>query len=430
MTSDAPAATRPSGWQKRYTLVGLCFVGTFICYIDRVNISLAAIAMQNEFGWTDTVKGYVLSSFFIGYMATQVPGGALANRFGGKLVLGFAVIWWSFFTMATPPAAAFSFTVLIIARIAMGIGEGMAFPSMYNLYGRWIPSAEKARAVVITFSGISLGTLSALILTGEIIERWGWPAVFYLFGSTGFVWFVFWQWRVYNTPKAHPSISPEELAYIEATAAPPEPPDFVPYKKIFSSIAVWSIIVNHFCANWGFYVLLAWLPSYFVSELGLSLRDSGFASAAPWLSMFVMSNVAAWIADTMINRGFSVTYVRKQQQTIGLLGAAGFLMLVSGVEPGQTTLAIVYMCCALGALSFVLSGFATNHLDIAPRYADVLLGVTNTAGTIPGIIGITITGYLVDQTGSFAAPFHLAAGIFVFGAVVFLLFSTGKKLFD
>ncbi len=430
MTSDAPAQSGARGWQRRYTLVGLCFVGTFICYIDRVNISLAAIAMQNEFGWTDTVKGYVLSSFFIGYMATQVPGGALANRFGGKLVLGFAVIWWSLFTILTPPAAAVSFGILIFARIAMGIGEGMAFPSMYNLYGRWIPSSEKARAVVLTFSGISLGTLSALVLTGEIIERYDWPAVFYLFGSTGFVWFVFWQWRVSNTPREHPTITAEELAHIEATAAPPEKPDFVPYKKIFSSIAVWSIIINHFCANWGFYVLLAWLPSYFVSELGLSLRSSGLASAAPWLSMFVMSNVAAWIADSMIKRGFSVTYVRKQQQTIGLLGAAVFLLLVSRVEPGETTLAIVYMCCALGLLSFVLSGFATNHLDIAPRYADVLLGVTNTAGTIPGIIGISITGYLVDQTGSFAAPFHLAAAIFAYGAIVYLVFATGKKLFD
>ena len=430
MASDAPAPSAPRGWQRRYTLVGLCFVGTFICYIDRVNISLAAIAMQNEFGWTDTVKGYVLSSFFIGYIATQVPGGALANRFGGKLVLGFAVVWWSIFTILTPPAAMFSFAILILARIAMGIGEGMAFPSMYNLYGRWIPSSEKARAVVLTFSGISLGTLSALILTGEIIERWGWPAVFYIFGSTGFFWFVFWQWKISNTPQQHPDISPEELAYIQASAAPPEIPESVPYKEIFSSLAVWSIIVNHFCANWGFYVLLAWLPSYFVTELGLSLRDSGLASAAPWLSMFVMSNVAAWIADTMINRGFSVTYVRKQQQTIGLLGAAVFLLLVSRVEAGETTLAIVYMCCALGLLSFVLSGFATNHLDIAPRYADVLLGVTNTAGTIPGIIGIMITGYLVETTGSFAAPFHLAAGIFVFGALVYLVFATGKKLFD
>ncbi|MFT4581962.1 MAG: ACS family sodium-dependent inorganic phosphate cotransporter [Gammaproteobacteria bacterium] len=428
MVSDA--VTHDARWPRRYTLAGLCFFGTFICYIDRVNISLAAIAMQDQYGWSDTTKGYVLSSFFIGYMATQVAGGALANRLGGKLVLGFAVLWWSVFTILTPPAAAFSLGILIVTRILMGIGEGMAFPSMYNLFGRWIPAAEKSRVVAVTFSGISLGTLSALVLTGPIIERFGWPSVFYIFGVLGIVWFFFWQRLVTNTPQTHPTISAAELALIEASTGPAEKADHIPWKGLFSSLAIWAIIINHFCANWGFYVLLAWLPSYFKTAWGMSLTGAGLASAAPWLSMFIMTNVGAWIADAQIRRGISVTYVRKQQQTIGLVGAAIFLYLVRGLEPGQATLAIVYMCCSLGLLSFVLSGFATNHLDVAPRYADVLLGITNTAGTIPGIIGVFITGYLVEQTGSFDVAFALAAGIFIFGAAVFLLFATGKKLFD
>ena len=429
MVSEVPV--KSSGrWPRRYTLVGLCFFGTFICYIDRVNISLAAIVMQEQFGWSDTVKGYVLSSFFIGYMASQVLGGAMANRLGGKIVLGFAVLWWSVFTILTPPAALISLGILVATRILMGFGEGMAFPSMYNLYGRWIPAPEKSRVVAVTFSGISLGTLTALIVTGPIIERYGWPAVFYAFGVAGIIWFFFWQRMVTNTPQSHPTITAQELALIEASAVPPGRAERVPWKGLLSSPAIWAIIINHFCANWGFYVLLAWLPSYFKSAWGMSLTGAGLASAAPWLSMFVMTNVAAWIADAQIKRGISVTYVRKQQQTIGLVGAATFLFLVRSLEPGQSTLAIIYMCCSLGLLSFVLSGFATNHLDVAPRYADVLLGITNTAGTIPGIIGVFITGYLVEKTGSFDVAFALASGIFLFGAVVFLLFATGKKLFD
>ena len=415
MVAQDPVGS-PGRWPRRYVLVGMCFFGTFICYIDRVNISLAAIAMQEQFGWSDTIKGYVLSSFFIGYMASQVLGGAMANRFGGKIVLGFAVLWWSVFTVVTPAAAFISLGILIATRILMGIGEGMAFPSMYNLYGRWIPEHEKSRTVAATLSGISLGTLAALILTGPIIERYGWPAVFYIFGALGVIWFIFWQRLVTNTPQTHPTISPDELELIQASAVPAEQSERVPWKGLLSSPAIWAIIINHFCANWGFYVLLAWLPSYFKSAWGLSLTDAGLASAAPWLSMFVMTNVAAWIADAQIKRGTSVTYVRKQQQTIGLVGAAIFLFLVRGLEPGQATLAIIYMCCSLGLLSFVLSGFATNHLDVAPRYAGVLLGITNTAGTIPGIIGVFITGYLVEQTGSFDVAFALASGIFIFGA--------------
>ena len=415
-------------WPRRFTLVGLCFLGTFVCYIDRVNISVASIAMAADLGWSETLKGFVLSSFFIGYLITQVPGGWLANRYGGRLVLGLAVLWWSIFTIITPPAAFVSVTVLVVIRIAMGLGEGMAFPSMYNLYGRWVPAQEKSRTVALTFSGISLGTLFALSGTGWVVGAFGWPTVFYAFGAVGFFWVAAWFWRVTNTPSEHPTISAAELEHIQRTAAPPQPPTSVPWREIFSKPSVWALIVNHFCTNWGFYVLLAWLPSYFKNALGVSLQAAGLLSAAPWLTMFAMTNVAAWIADGLLKRGVRVIVVRKAMQHIGLLGAALFLFLLRDVSSvGQATL---FLCCALGLLSFCLSGFATNHLDIAPRYADVLLGITNTAGTIPGIVGVYITGWLVDQTGGYGAAFVLAAGIFVFGSVVWQFFATGEKIVE
>ena len=109
-------------WPRRYTIVALCVLAVFVCYIDRVNISVAIIAMQAEYGWNETTKGLVLSSFFIGYMLFMVPSGWLANRLGGKLILGTAVLWWSAFTFITPAAAYLGLPFLIIARIAMGAG--------------------------------------------------------------------------------------------------------------------------------------------------------------------------------------------------------------------------------------------------------------------------------------------------------------------
>ncbi|HSB96361.1 MAG TPA: MFS transporter, partial [Spongiibacteraceae bacterium] len=140
-------------WPKRYTLLALCFLAAFVCYIDRVNISVAVIAMQERFGWSETVKGLVLSSFFIGYMLFQIPSGYLANRFGGKWVLGIAVAWWSIFTIITP-FAALSLPLLIAARIGMGLGEAAMFPGAYNLFGRWIPPVERSRAVALLLSGV------------------------------------------------------------------------------------------------------------------------------------------------------------------------------------------------------------------------------------------------------------------------------------
>ena len=138
-------------WPARYTVVLLAAVAVFICYMDRVIISVAIIPMAADFDWSPEQQGRVLSSFFVGYLLTQVAGGWLAERYGGKIVLGFGVVFWSLFTLLTPIAAAGGMVALLVTRVLMGVGEGVTFPSIYALFGRWIPLAERSRAVGILF---------------------------------------------------------------------------------------------------------------------------------------------------------------------------------------------------------------------------------------------------------------------------------------
>jgi len=427
-TSSTTALPLGQYWPRRFILVGLCFLSTFICYIDRVNMSVAIIPMAEEFQWDQTTRGIVLSSFFYGYLATQVLGGWLADRYGGKVVLGLGVLWWSIFTLLTPPAAAVSLVVLFIARVGMGLGEGVAFPAIYNLFARWVPVHERARSVALNTSGIPLGTVAALLLTPAITIAWGWPAVFYLFGILGFLWYGLWYFFASDSPQAHRSIHPTELQFIRGSAPPAPKNEKIPWGLLLSKAPVWAIIINHFCSNWGFYVILTWLPTYFKQALGADLSKVGLYTILPWLVMFIMGNVAGWVADALIKAGFSVTFVRKLMQGIGFFGAAIFLSLVGGVT--TVTQAIFYMCCTLGLGAFALSGFGVNHLDIGPRYAGILLGFTNTAGTIPGVVGVTLTGFILDATGSWNLVFLISAGIYVFGALVWLLFATGERVFE
>ncbi len=88
------------------------------------------------------------------------------------------------------------------------------------------------------------------------------------------------------------------------------------------------------------------------------------------------------------------------------------------------------MCCATGSLAFGLAGFAPNSLDIAPRFADVIWGISNTFATLPGIVGVFVTGWLVDRTGSFATPLFLMAGVALLGAIVYLAFASGERQID
>lgn len=419
---------RRSAWPKRYTLVGACFCAAFICYIDRVNISVAAIAMTEEFGWSETIKGLVLSSFFVGYLAMQVAGGWLAHRIGGKLVLGFAVIWWSVFTILTPAAAFISLTALIITRIALGVGEAAAFPASFALFSKWVPPTERSRAIAILLSGAPLGTVAALLTTGWVIERYGWPTIFYLFGAAGLVWAGFWFRRIFEHPSAHPRIAEDELQLLQSEHNTEAAFESVPWGLLFSRKPVWALVINHFCTNWTAYMLLAWLPSYFRHAHGLSITNAGIYSAAPWLTMFFMMNIAGWLADNLIKRGFSATGVRKLMQTIGLLGAAVFLVLASNVTTASG--GVFLMCGALGLLACTYAGFAPNALEIAPKYSGVLAGITNTVATIPGIVGVTVTGWLVDVTGTYVSAFVLAAALCVFGAIVWLLFATARPVID
>ena len=406
-------------------MVLLCFFSTFICYIDRVNISVAIIPMAQEFGWSDGQRGLVLSSFFVGYLITQVAGGSLAARFGGKWVLGFGVLWWSLFTLLTPLSAYASFPALILARILMGVGEGVAFPATYNLLGRWVPLKERTRAAAFNLSGIPLGTLFAVTTTPFIALYLGWPAIFYLFGAAGFVWFLFWWPLAANRPDRplDPDLrsqGADDSHGAESSASS------VPWRRILRQKAVWAIIVAHFCNNWGLYVLLAWLPSYFSSQLDINLRAVWIYISLPWIVNFLSGNLSGWIADRLIASGRSVTAVRKIMQVVGSAGPAVTLIALGFTESALT--AVVLLTAALGLAAFSFAGFASNHLDISPRHAGAIFGISNTAGTIPGIIGVALTGFLVDQTGSYASAFYVTAGVYFVGLLIYLAMGTGRKI--
>ena len=411
----ASATATRSGWQAWHTVVFLCCAAVFISYIDRTNISVASIPMKEQFGWTETTKGFVLSSFFVGYLLLQVVSGTLANRYGGKVVLGVAVLWWSLFTLLTPPAANGSLAALIGARIALGVGEAAVFPASINMVGRWVPVPKRSRAVAFFVSGLSLGTLVSLPVTGWLVRDYGWPMPFYVFAIVGFVWVAVWAVGVGNGRGVEAEPVP--------TARPP-----IPWRRILTTPAVWAIVINHFCGNWLLYVLLAWLPSYFKTTFGVSIANAGLLSAAPWLASFVMGNFAGHLSDWMINRGRSPTFVRKLIQVTSLLGAALFLLLVQTAD--SPAIGMLLMCGATGTWALCAGGFAANSFDIAPKYADVIWGISNTVATVPGIVGVAVTGWLVQRTGAFSAPFFVTAAVGVVGALVFLKFGSGRRQID
>ncbi|MDZ7685737.1 MAG: MFS transporter [Gammaproteobacteria bacterium] len=188
------------------------------------------------------------------------------------------------------------------------------------------------------------------------------------------------------------------------------------------------MVVAHFCNNWSLYVLLSWLPTFVNKGLGVDYADIGWFTMIPHVASFFFLNIAGNIADRLIKSGIAVGRVRKLMQTIGFGGIAVSLAIVGYVETAWMAIAIMAVGSALGA--FVTGGFAVNHMDIAPRYAGTLMGITNTAGTIPGIIGVYVTGVILAVTDSWVLVFQVASAVTVVGWVVFMLLSSGEKQID
>jgi MFS family permease len=171
-----------------------------LAYMDRWNLSVAAPLLMEEYGWNETTIGLLQSVFFYGFTASHLPGGGLADRFGGRRVLGTAVLFWSAITGLT--SCATGLTTLVAARLALGLGEGVNMPSILNLVARWFPVEERTRATTIAVAGVHAGTLVALPLSAWIAASYGWRAVFQSYAVVGLAWVALWFATIDEAPPA------------------------------------------------------------------------------------------------------------------------------------------------------------------------------------------------------------------------------------
>ncbi|XP_042506108.1 ascorbate transporter, chloroplastic-like isoform X1 [Macadamia integrifolia] len=419
-----------SWWEqlpKRWVIVLLCCSAFLLCNMDRVNMSIAILPMSQEFKWNSATIGLIQSSFFWGYLLTQIVGGIWADKIGGKIVLGFGVVWWSVATVLTPIAARLGLPFLLLMRAFMGIGEGVAMPAMNNILSKWVPVSERSRSLAFVYSGMYLGSVTGLAFSPILIHKFGWPSVFYTFGSLGSIWFALWLNKAHSSPKDDPDLSDDEKRLILGGSDLKEPVSAIPWKLILSKAPVWALIISHFCHNWGTFILLTWMPTYYNQVLKFNLTESGLFCVLPWLTMAVFANIGGWIADTLVSKGLSITTVRKIMQSIGFLGPAFFLTQLSHVR--TPALAVLCMACSQGLDAFSQSGLYSNHQDIGPRYAGVLLGLSNTAGVLAGVFGTAATGYIL-QRGSWDDVFKVSVALYIIGTLVWNLFSTGEKILE
>ncbi|KAJ1263171.1 hypothetical protein BS78_09G163400 [Paspalum vaginatum] len=430
----AAAAVQPaaaaSGFPERAKVVALVGAIMLLCNADRVVMSVAVVPMAAQYGWSSSFVGIVQSSFLWGYVFSSMVGGALADKYGGKKVMAGAAALWSLATILTPWAASRSTIMLLAVRALFGLAEGVAFPTMSTFLPKWFPIHERATAVGISMGGFHLGNVISFLSTPIIMSHIGLTGTFAFFASLGYLWISVWMLNVESDPLDSRTISKSELQLILAgrTGSKVQGSKFPSLRELFSRIEFLAITVANVVNNWGYFVLLSWMPVYFKTVYNVNLKQAAWFSAIPWAVMAMSGYVAGASADFLIKSGFSIGLVRKIMQSIGFMGPGVSLLCLRFAQ--TPSVAAVLMTVALSLSSFCQAGYFCNIQDIAPKYAGSLHGLTNGIGTVAAIVSTIGTGYFVQWLGSFQAFLTLTAALYFSATIFYDVYATGDLIFD
>ncbi|KAJ4970623.1 hypothetical protein NE237_003722 [Protea cynaroides] len=399
-----------------------------LCNADRVVMSVAIVPLAAKHGWSSSFLGIVQSSFLWGYVLSSLVGGALVDRYGGKRVMACGVAIWSLSTLLTPCAAKHSVGMLLATRALFGLAEGVALPSMNTLLSRWFPYHERASAVGFSMAGFHLGNVMGLLLTPILMVKLGISSPFVLFSTLGILWLMIWAYCVNNDPRESFMISKMELQLIQAgkSDAPVNNGKLPPLRQLFSKLPTWAIIFANITNNWGYFVLLSWMPVYFKTVFNVNLKEAAWFSAIPWGMMAASGYLAGAASDYLVKARYSTTLVRKIMQSIGFIGPGASLLCLNYAK--TPTAAAMLLTVGLSLSSFSQAGFLLNIQDIAPQYAGFLHGIANSFGTIAAIISTIGTGYFVQWLGSFQAFLTLTAALYFITTIFWNLYATAERV--
>lgn len=308
------AVTQPS--QRGCVRGGIILMLTAAPIVLMVLRGVASVAvtgdagMAAEFEWSNTQQGQFLSSFFTGYISSQMIGGWLAapERVGGKNVMLACVFLSAAASIATPLVTKGGLQTAVAARVVEGIAQGPLFPTMWGLVGAWLPQREISAGSCLCNSGFGMGSMVAFFAAPSIMSSLGWRALFWLPSILGAAWCVVWFFVATDFPHQHPKISRGERLYIagdsrpavarsvqtQETSSPAVTGGSIDggWRQMICSPALWGQIFADFAANWFFYVVFTFLPQYLSVALGFSSEDASWLTGANILVGILSTNLA------------------------------------------------------------------------------------------------------------------------------------------
>ena len=403
---------------KRIQTISLVLLVTagVVNYVDRATLAVANPLIRQDLGLTIADMGLLLSAFLWAYAFSQLPAGALADRLGPRLTLTLGLTCWSLGQMLG--GAVTSFWQFIGARIVLGAGEAPHFPTCARVSRDWFNIRQRGTATGIWNCASSLGSFVALPLLTFLMLSFGWRAMFVAMGGMGLVLAAVIYTVFRNPPDA--DLTAEEKAYLTEGDAPGvrSRVTWSDWRRLFAYRTTWGMIMGYFGCIYMTWLYTAWLPSYLEIERHFTLSKTGIVGSIPFAFGVAGGILGGRIVDMLIRRGVDPIRSRKIPMATSLVATA-----VCTVGAALTPSDVLSIACISASLFLVYlcSSSAWAMASVAaPANCTASLGaMQNFGGYIGGALAPTVTGFIVQSTGSFTPALLTGAAVAVVAAAIY-----------
>ena len=401
---------------QRVALTLLVIAGV-VNYIDRATLAVANPLIREELGLSIADMGYLLSAFLWAYAFSQLPTGAMVDRLGPRILLTAGLSLWSLAQLLGGLVR--NFGQFFGARVLLGIGEAPQFPTAARVVRDWFNQRDRGLATGIFNCASSLGTAIAVPLLTFLMLSFGWRAMFVIMGVAGLIVAAAWC-LLYRNPD-EVALTSGEIAY-RTQGDPPGQRTKVTFREwrlLFRFRTTWGMVFGYFGCIYLTWIYTAWLPGYLEIERHMSVKYTGWAAAVPFACGVVGGVLGGYIADILVRRGVEPLRSRRYPAAIALLGTAACTVAAAYVE--SNALAIAFISISL-FLVYVTSTCAWALSSVAvPTNCTASIGaVQNFGGYLGGALAPTVTGLIVQHTGSFVPALVVGALIGVVSAASYL----------
>ena len=398
--ADEALLTRASGL-RRGTLIGLLTLAAIINYVDRATISVALPGIAHEFSLGPTAKGVVLSSFFWCYTLLQIPVGILVDRFSLRWLYAAAFALWSVACGLTGFVGGLG--TLVAVRVILGVGESIFLPGSLRLVNMLYKPSERGFPTGLCTSGTGFGLALGTPLVAWLTVRCGWRMMFIIVGFCALIWLLPWI-------LAYPGPS-----FRSADASATRTCANHPRRRVLTiDRNLVGCCLGYFSFGYYQYVLLTWLPDYFVHVRHFEILRAGVYASLSYLIWGLGAIGGGWLSDGLVRRGWNETRVRKGMISVAF--ATG-LLLIPAIRAASATSAM-----------FLLAGSSLVGLSSAdalviiqdcapPGEVGAWAGAGNFVGNLGGVLSPLVAGILISRTGSYFPGFALAALVLVAGVL-------------